>query len=171
MGQDVRSPSGHPGPGSRCIALVGPFQSGKTTLLEAILARTGAIPRAGSVEAGTSVGDAGAGRDASRHAQVAGGADRPGVCKPAHHVLALLSHRGDFGEAPHERFDHVAVGRPEQDLGILAPRLLVEIVAPEPGAALSCMIHEQEFRMHRQIFGMSHSGDANARARQFLDEL
>ena len=33
--------------GPRCIALVGPFQSGKTTLLEAILARTGAIPRAG----------------------------------------------------------------------------------------------------------------------------
>jgi elongation factor G len=37
---------------------VGPFQSGKTTLLEAILARTGTIPRAGSVDAGTSVGDA-----------------------------------------------------------------------------------------------------------------
>ncbi|MBV8699629.1 MAG: GTP-binding protein, partial [Bradyrhizobium sp.] len=53
MGQDVRSPRG-----PRCIALVGPFQSGKTTLLEAILARTGAIPRAGSVDAGTSVGDA-----------------------------------------------------------------------------------------------------------------
>src|SRR5713226_5448956 len=53
MGQDVRSPRG-----PRCIALVGPFQSGKTTLLEAILARTGAIPRAGSVDAGTSFGDA-----------------------------------------------------------------------------------------------------------------
>src|ERR1700754_3688124 len=52
MGQDVRSPRG-----PRCIALVGPFQSGKTTLLEAILARTGAIPRAGTVDAGTSVGD------------------------------------------------------------------------------------------------------------------
>jgi elongation factor G len=39
---------------------VGPFQSGKTTLLEAILARTGAIPRAGSVDAGNSVGDASA---------------------------------------------------------------------------------------------------------------
>src|SRR5438876_5580113 len=46
--------------GSRCIALVGPFQSGKTTLLEAILARTGAIQRQGSVEAGTAVGDASA---------------------------------------------------------------------------------------------------------------
>jgi elongation factor G len=43
--------------GPRCIALVGPFQSGKTTLLEAILARTGAIQRQGSVEAGTTVGD------------------------------------------------------------------------------------------------------------------
>ena len=52
MGHDVRSPQG-----PRCIALVGPFQSGKTTLLEAILARTGAVPRAGTVEAGTSVGD------------------------------------------------------------------------------------------------------------------
>ncbi len=52
MGQDVRSPRG-----PRCIALVGPFQSGKTTLLEAILARTGAIQRAGTVEAGNSVGD------------------------------------------------------------------------------------------------------------------
>ncbi len=46
--------------GPRAIALAGPFQSGKTTLLEAILARTGAIARAGSVDAGTSVGDAGA---------------------------------------------------------------------------------------------------------------
>ena len=30
---------------ARCIALVGPYLSGKTTLLEAILARTGAIGR------------------------------------------------------------------------------------------------------------------------------
>jgi elongation factor G len=44
--------------GPRCIALVGPFQSGKTTLLEAILARSGAIQRQGTVEAGTTVGDA-----------------------------------------------------------------------------------------------------------------
>jgi elongation factor G len=53
MGQN-----GGAGPhGARCIALVGPFQGGKTTLLEAILARTGAIQRQGAVEAGTTVGD------------------------------------------------------------------------------------------------------------------
>jgi elongation factor G len=43
--------------GPRCIGIVGPFGSGKTTLLEAVLARTGAIARQGSVPAGTSVGD------------------------------------------------------------------------------------------------------------------
>jgi elongation factor G len=52
------SPSGSRSSGPRCIALVGPFQSGKTTLLEAILARTGAVQRQGTVEAGTTVGDA-----------------------------------------------------------------------------------------------------------------
>src|SRR5271157_4813760 len=44
--------------GPRCVALVGPFQSGKTTLLEAILARTGSIQRQGTVEAGNTVADA-----------------------------------------------------------------------------------------------------------------
>src|SRR5207302_5882373 len=44
--------------GPRCIALVGPFQSGKTTLLEAILARTGVIQRQGTADAGNTVGDA-----------------------------------------------------------------------------------------------------------------
>jgi elongation factor G len=44
--------------GPRCVALVGPFQSGKTTLLEAILTRTGIIQRQGTIEAGNTVGDA-----------------------------------------------------------------------------------------------------------------
>jgi elongation factor G len=44
--------------GPRAVALVGPFQSGKTTLLEAIPARTGVIGRQGTVEAGNTVGDA-----------------------------------------------------------------------------------------------------------------
>jgi len=37
---------------------VGPFQSGKTTLLEGILARTGAIQRQGTIDGGNTVGDA-----------------------------------------------------------------------------------------------------------------
>ena len=58
MGQNGTGPTVIRNMGPRCIALVGPFQSGKTTLLEAILARTGAIQRQGTVEAGTTVGDA-----------------------------------------------------------------------------------------------------------------
>lgn len=50
--------NGGRGEGPRCIALVGPFASGKTSLLEAILARTGTIDRPGSVDHGSSVGDA-----------------------------------------------------------------------------------------------------------------
>jgi elongation factor G len=43
--------------GPKCIAIVGPFSSGKTTLLEAILARTGAIPRQSPVASGNTVSD------------------------------------------------------------------------------------------------------------------
>ena len=42
----------------RCAAFVGPYLSGKTTLLESVLALTGAIGRRGSVRDGNSVGDA-----------------------------------------------------------------------------------------------------------------
>jgi elongation factor G len=48
-GGRVRSP--------RSVAIIGPFASGKTTLLEALLARTGAIGRQGSVDAKSSLGD------------------------------------------------------------------------------------------------------------------
>ena len=58
MGQNGSGPNGTRSSGPRCIALAGPFQSGKTTLLEAILARTGAVQRQGTVDAGTTVGDA-----------------------------------------------------------------------------------------------------------------
>ncbi len=41
----------------RLISLVGPYLSGKTTLLEAILARTGAIPRQGKISDNNTIGD------------------------------------------------------------------------------------------------------------------
>ena len=43
---------------SRSIALIGPAGAGKTSLAEAILHISGAVTRQGSVEAGTSIGDA-----------------------------------------------------------------------------------------------------------------
>jgi elongation factor G len=56
MGQSA----GPTGRSSRCIALVGPYLSGKTTLLEAILARSGAVTRQGTVADKNTVGDASA---------------------------------------------------------------------------------------------------------------
>ena len=50
--------SGNTDIGPRSIALVGPYTSGKTTLLEAILFATGAIHRKGSAKEGNTVGDA-----------------------------------------------------------------------------------------------------------------
>ncbi len=43
--------------GPKCIAIVGPFSSGKSTLLEAILARTGAIARQNPIASGNTVSD------------------------------------------------------------------------------------------------------------------
>ena len=56
--QSARTTTGDQRTGPRCIALVGPFQSGKTTLLESLVARCGGLSRAGSVKGGNSIGDA-----------------------------------------------------------------------------------------------------------------
>ncbi|MEW5962474.1 MAG: elongation factor G [Pseudomonadota bacterium] len=54
MGQS----DGSKGRSARCIALIGPYLSGKTALLEAIMARTGAITRAGTITDKNTLGDA-----------------------------------------------------------------------------------------------------------------
>ncbi|MEM8689337.1 MAG: GTP-binding protein, partial [Pseudomonadota bacterium] len=58
MGDTQESTAAGPATGPRSIAIVGPYLSGKTTLLESILFRTGAITRQGKVADGNTVGDA-----------------------------------------------------------------------------------------------------------------
>jgi elongation factor G len=53
MGQTHRPEDGS----ARCIALVGPYLSGKTSLLEAILERTGVVSRQGTVAEKNTLGD------------------------------------------------------------------------------------------------------------------
>ena len=55
-GAEPRAAAGAGRP-TRTIALIGPYLSGKTTLLEAILERCGAVTRAGTVAGGNTVGD------------------------------------------------------------------------------------------------------------------
>jgi elongation factor G len=54
------APTGRSASGPRCIAIVGPFQSGKTTLLDAIIARTGGNQKSGRTPSGESGGDSSA---------------------------------------------------------------------------------------------------------------
>jgi elongation factor G len=42
---------------ARCAVILGPYTSGKTTLLEAILSQTGAIHRKGNIPEGSTLGD------------------------------------------------------------------------------------------------------------------
>src|SRR5215210_3505022 len=60
QGGRIMAQNGRSDAGPRCIAIVGPFQSGKTSLFEAILARTGMVERRGRVANGNTAGDAGA---------------------------------------------------------------------------------------------------------------
>jgi elongation factor G len=54
------APTGRSASGPRCVAIVGPFQSGKTTLLDAIIARTGGNQKSGRTPSGESGGDSSA---------------------------------------------------------------------------------------------------------------
>lgn len=49
--------SGERSTGPKCIAIVGPFASGKTSLFEALLARTGALSKQAMAGSGNTVGD------------------------------------------------------------------------------------------------------------------
>ncbi|MBD1808238.1 elongation factor G [Microcoleus sp. FACHB-SPT15] len=67
---------------TRNVAIVGPYLSGKTTLLESLLSVTGAISRKGSIKDGNTVGDGAAeARDRSMSVEVsAASTEYQGIC-------------------------------------------------------------------------------------------
>ncbi|MEM9682180.1 MAG: elongation factor G [Pseudomonadota bacterium] len=86
----------------RCAAIVGPYLSGKTTLLESLLHTCGATPRKGTVKEGNTVGDAAPearARNMSTEVSIASGEflgeqwhflDCPGSVEFAHDTYAAL---------------------------------------------------------------------------------
>lgn len=103
----------------RAVGLAGPNGSGKTSLFEALLAATGTLGRAGSVEAGTSLGDASAEARARRQSTELSIAD-----------MAWLGDRFVLVDTPGSvHFAHDAAHLlPALDLAIL-------VVDPDPGRA------------------------------------
>ena len=82
------------GGGARAIALVGPATAGKTSLAEALLFAAGAIPRLGTVDGRTSVGDA------SREARASGSSTELNFMRfdwlGDHYLLVDVPGSGDF---------------------------------------------------------------------------
>jgi elongation factor G len=58
MGSSAQNGTGSGNKTTRAVALVGPTGTGKTSLAEALLFASGAISRQGSIDAGTTIGDA-----------------------------------------------------------------------------------------------------------------
>lgn len=107
------------GSGARAIALVGPAGAGKTSLAEALLHAAGAIPRLGSVDAGTSMGDA------SPEARARGGSTELNLSRFnwAGDEYLLLDAPGSAGFAA------------EADCALAVADLALVVITPEPERA------------------------------------
>jgi elongation factor G len=125
--------------GPRLIAIVGPFQSGKTSLLEGLLVRGGGAARQGSVRDGTSVGDSSP--EARDHAMSV----EPNIAS-----VDYMGDRFTFFDCPGSvEFAH--------DMGLALPACDAAVVVceadPRKAPALQVILRElEELRIPRILF-------------------
>lgn len=139
---------------SRVAALVGPRLAGKTTLLEALLHASDAIPRKGSVKDGSSVGDAG---EEARARQMT---TEIGV-----YSAEYLGERWTFLDCPGAIEFEAA-----SEAAALVADVAVVVVEPDPAkaAAVAPILHFLEARQLPYMIFINKLDQSNARVRDIV---
>ncbi len=141
----------------RCAVLIGPYTSGKTTLLEALLLATGAIRRKGSVNEGNTVGD---GSPEARARQM-------GVEPNLAHT-EYLGEQWYFIDCP----GSVELSRDSQN-ALMAADVAILVAEPEPGRAITLMPtlkFLETYQIPHMIF-VNKMDRASVRIRDLLESL
>ena len=141
----------------RCAVLVGPYTSGKTTLLESLLFAAEAIPRKGSVDRGNSVGD---GSPESRERRMSA---EPNIAHGEY-----LGERWSFIDCP----GSVELGQDSRDALMVADVGII-VAEPEPDRALTLAPILKFFQDHDipHLLYVNKMDKANARVRDILEAL
>lgn len=143
--------------GPRMIAIVGPYGSGKTSLLESLLHAAGATTRKGSVSAGNSVGDGGA---EARARQMS--------TEPNAAVMQWLGDTYAFVDCPGS-IEFIA----DTQSAIAACDAAIVVTEPEPGKALMLQPYLKALEaagVPRMIF-VNKIDKSKGRIRDLLDSL
>jgi elongation factor G len=141
----------------RCAVLIGPYTSGKTTLLEALLFATGAIRRKGSVNEGNTVGD---GSPEARARQM-------GV-EPNFAHAEYLGERWSFIDCP----GSVELSRDSHN-ALMAADVAILVAEPEPDRAITLMPilkFLETYQIPHMIF-VNKMDKAKARVKDLLEAL
>ncbi|MGF1611172.1 MAG: elongation factor G [Kiloniellales bacterium] len=141
----------------RCAVLVGPYTSGKTTLLEALLCMAGATARKGSVDEGNSVGDG------SPEARARKMSVEPNV---AH--ADYLGERWSFIDCP----GSVELSQDSRN-ALMAADIGIVVAEPEPERALTLAPILKFFETYHipHLLFVNKMDKANVRVKELLEAL